>query len=793
MLKDLLNCFNKTGQTLALIDDIKSKKDVSVFDIAFSNKSYIADFLESKILYVLESFDQQNKLKKQFESFGKKVEVISSIDYDIKPSLYKNSEIEQKLLIAIFKIITNDIDVLIISPNVLLQKLPKLEEFKKNILTFSANKEYDFANVIQNLINIGYKRVEMVEKPGEFAVRGDIVDVFSIDQPLPFRIDFFGDEIDTICSFNIQDYSKVKIYKQIEICPNILCFIDNNSQIIQRIEKDFEKAKKNLSIEDEIRANNSLEEIKFKLQNNSYHGIENFILPYFDFEDNILSILPQDYVVIFDDVKQIYDKVLVAHNDFNESFEVLKKSGEAFDEHKKLIFDFSRVFDCKNTKLSFQSITTSNRIFKPKSVYTFRSSSITNFYGKYEMLFEEIKYYQEFDYSIFIYSKNDSTSVYLKDYLKSKNVECKIIQKEEDIESKVVNLISKNIPNGAVFVEDKIVIIGTDELLGKQAEIKISSKKKTDVFTLPKIGDYVVHEKYGIGKCIGIERRKFSNFEKDYIVLEYANGDKLYVPTEQIDVISSYISSSERQKLSKLGSQEFEKIKQKVKLSVKEMAFSLLKLYAEREQTKGFKFQQDDDLMIQFENDFAYTETADQLEAISQIKQDMESGKLMDRLVCGDVGYGKTEVALRAIFKAVQSGKQVAFLAPTTILSQQHYATCASRMNNYGITVEVLNRFKTKKEQKEIIKRASEGQIDVLVGTHRLLSSDVVFKDLGLLVLDEEQRFGVQDKEKIKRLKTNIDVLTLSATPIPRTLHMSLSGIRDISLITTAPEGRLPV
>ena len=335
--------------------------------------------------------------------------------------------------------------------------------------------------------------------------------------------------------------------------------------------------------------------------------------------------------------------------------------------------------------------------------------------------------------------------------------------------------------------------MSTTELLGKQEQKKVKARNKKDVFVLPKENDYVVHETYGIGLCKGVQRLKLGSYEKDYVIIEYDKGDKLYLPTEQVDLISTYISPNKNQKLNRLGGQDFAKTKAKVKSSVKELAFDLLRLYAEREHSKGFKFNKDDYLTKEFEASFPYQETEDQLQVINDVKKDMESDKIMDRLICGDVGYGKTEVAIRAIFKAYQSNKQVAFLAPTTILSEQHYNNCKARLEPFMCNVKVLNRFVPLKEQKQIIKDLKEGKVDVVCGTHRLLNKDVEFKDLGLLVLDEEQRFGVQDKEKIKNVKKDIDVLTLSATPIPRTLYMSLNGIRDISLITTPPAGRLPV
>ena len=310
---------------------------------------------------------------------------------------------------------------------------------------------------------------------------------------------------------------------------------------------------------------------------------------------------------------------------------------------------------------------------------------------------------------------------------------------------------------------------------------------------MPKVGDYIVHETHGIGKCIALDKLNFNGLEKDYFVIEYSGGDKLYLPSEHADLISAYMGGDSQPKLNKIGGEQFAKIKQKVKESVSKLAINLIDIYSKREKSKGFIYSKDSMLYEEFENAFPHEETEDQLTAIADIKKDMEGTRIMDRLICGDVGYGKTEVALRAIYKAVLDGKQVAFLCPTTILSEQHYKTAKERFKDFMVNVAVLNRFKTKAQQTQILKELKDGKVDLIIGTHRLLSSDVEYKDLGLLVLDEEQRFGVADKEKIKDLKNNVDVLTLSATPIPRTLNMALTGIRDISIIASPPKERIAV
>lgn len=377
----------------------------------------------------------------------------------------------------------------------------------------------------------------------------------------------------------------------------------------------------------------------------------------------------------------------------------------------------------------------------------------------------------------------------LKEFLLSNNIDFRDFcgQMQKDVG---VYLCKDFFPYSFSFLTLDIVGIGTEDLY-KSKKIDYKSGKQNFSY-LPKVGDFVVHQFYGIGRCKDIVRMKLSHFEKDYFVLEYKNGALLYLPSEQANLVSAYIGGDDP-KLNMLGSTEWVKLKQKVKEDLKEVAMFLAKIYKEREIKKGFRFLRDEELEQQFAHAFEFELTPDQAQAVADVDADMESDKIMDRLICGDVGFGKTEVAFRAIFKAVYNSKQVAFLCPTTILSQQHFRSCVQRMANFGLRIEVLNRFKTEKQTQEIYRKVQEGKIDILIGTHKILNEKLMFKDLGLLVLDEEQRFGVKDKEKIKKFKTDIDVLTLSATPIPRTLHMSLSGIRDISVIATPPRDRLPI
>ncbi|MCC9897271.1 DEAD/DEAH box helicase, partial [Streptococcus agalactiae] len=374
-----------------------------------------------------------------------------------------------------------------------------------------------------------------------------------------------------------------------------------------------------------------------------------------------------------------------------------------------------------------------------------------------------------------------------------------IISDKNDIAPKESQLIVGHLSNGFYFADEKIVLITEREIYHRRVKRKIrrsniSNAERLKDYNELSVGDYVVHNVHGVGKFLGIETIEIQGIHRDYLTIQYQNADRISIPVEQIELLTKYVSADGKEpKINTLNDGRFKKAKQRVAKQVEDIADDLLKLYAERSQLQGFAFSPDDNMQNDFDNDFAYVETEDQLRSIKEIKQDMEGNRPMDRLLVGDVGFGKTEVAMRAAFKAVNDHKQVAVLVPTTVLAQQHFENFKERFSNYPVTVDVLSRFRSKKEQTDTLKRLSKGQVDIIIGTHRLLSQDVVFSDLGLIVIDEEQRFGVKHKEKLKELKTKVDVLTLTATPIPRTLHMSMLGIRDLSVIETPPTNRYPV
>ena len=441
--------------------------------------------------------------------------------------------------------------------------------------------------------------------------------------------------------------------------------------------------------------------------------------------------------------------------------------------------------------LALQTFASRSYFFEPLKIYNFHSSPVGRYLNGFVNLVTDLKSWRADGYRVMLYCGNSSRAQKMREMLSDEYIDASVLP-EKLSAFKGVAVLQSELGHGLILHENKLVVIGTGDLYTKSPVSKRIRRKRNDLFTSPEIGDYAVHETHGVGKIVGTKKIETTDGTKEYIALEYRGGDVLYVPVEQMDILSKYMGE-DSPSLSKIGGAEFERVKQRVKASLKAMAFDLKQLYAERSEKHGFVFSPYPEMMEEFENAFEFEETPDQLASAEEIKADMCSPKVMDRLLCGDVGYGKTEVAFRAAYLCILNGKQAALMCPNTILCQQHFENAVRRFSPFGVNVEVLNRFKSPAEQDKVLARVKNGEVDLLIGTHRLLSNDVKFKDLGILILDEEQRFGVEHKEKIKNMKNDVDCLTMTATPIPRTLHMSLSGIRDISTIETPPTTRLPV
>lgn len=720
----------------------------------------IKEYSKKKILFITST--EQNALKYQSDlisAFNINAEVMPfqniSMYETISPNLY---DYAQQL-----KILNSKPNIIICPVKSILEKFPTCEFFKKNKLKIKVGDSIDLKNLAQQLITLGYKKATMVNDISEFSIRGDIADIFSLDEN-PVRIELWGDEVVDIRYFNNETQKSIEKVKSVEILPIYKFTLDGKKQLLQDLQKEI--------IEDNA---------DFIPDESYFEGIEVY-QNYFN--SDLVSILDyfDDYIIVFDETSEIFSKYEFVDENFEKQLEENLKLGLIKKIKGKNHFTYEEFM--RKTSY-FEKIGFNNFIDgQMGDLIEFDSQPLRNFEANLDLI------------TNFITEHKNYNIIIATDYPER----VKEILKEKEI---FFPEFAESIILGGCILEDFKTIIMTDRELFNKRSKEVTSTKKSYYKEKPeyienindiKTGEYVVHTIHGLGIYQGLSKQEIDGQLKDYLTIEYANKDRLHIPAEQINLLCRYRGTGNiKPKLSKMGGRDWESTKAKVKKEVEVVAYDLLRLYARRKMQQGIQFLPDTTWQIEMEEAFEYVETPDQLKAISQVKADMESEQPMDRLICGDVGFGKTEVAMRAIFKAVTSGKQVAVVVPTTILALQHYQTISERFKPFGVEVELLSRFRTKKEQKETIKNLATGHCDVVVGTHRLLQNGIVFKDLGLLVIDEEHRFGVRHKEKLKQLRENIDILSMSATPIPRTLYMSLSGIKDMSVINTPPKNRLPI
>lgn len=681
--------------------------------------------------------------------------------------------------------------------------LPPKDVWQKFQLSLNVSDDLDLDETLNTFISMGYQRAEMVSTPGEFSLRGGIIDIYPITESNPVRIELFDTEIDSIRSFSIEDQRSMEKLPSVLIGPMTEALMETKhiERIIDKLETGLGKSLKKLK--DEKAKEQMLQTIGYELEQLKNGSMPDQIFKYislaYEKPASLIDYLPAGGLVVLDEISRIQE--------INESL-----GKEEAEWYTDLLSEGRIIHDIKLSNRMPELIAGSTRPFvylslflrhvphtNPQNILNFTSKQMQNFHGQMHVLKSEIERWKKGKYSVVILGPDEERVKKLIRVLDDYEIEAAEFSEGSTILPGKIQILKGNLNSGFELPMQKLAVITEQELFNKKTKKsarrqKLSNAERIKSYSELKVGDYVVHVNHGIGKYLGIETLSINGVHKDYLHIRYQGDDKLYVPVDQIDLVQKYVGSEGKEpKLYKLGGSEWKRVKSKVQSSVQNIADDLIKLYAEREAAKGYAFSPDGDMQREFETAFVYNETEDQLRSINEIKKDMEQERPMDRLLCGDVGYGKTEVAIRAAFKAIMDGKQVAFLVPTTILAQQHYETLRERFQDYPINIGLLSRFRTKKQQTETIKGLKAGSVDIAVGTHRLLSKDIVYRDLGLLIVDEEQRFGVTHKEKIKRLKTNVDVLTLTATPIPRTLHMSMLGVRDLSVIETPPENRFPV
>ena len=808
----LIEDLKKANKFLEYVEDVKNKyspiilsglSSVGKIQLVEATKEYT----NKNICLVTYNELQARKIVQDLKYFSSNVfyfpkREIASYDY-----VAESKDLPYERIETLNKIFEQDKNnksakiIVVTTIEAIMQKMITKKDIYQNILEFKLGKSFDLDKLKQDLIHLGYERSDIVDGKGQFSVRGGILDI-GTTKTQGIRIEFWGDEVDSIRSFSITSQRTNKMLEEARIYPSHELIVTKN---LEKICEEIIAKEKNEDV---------LDDVELIKSGNYISKIDKYFDSFYDEKCSFLDYFDENYLLCIDDIDKINARQENILKDNNQLIETLLEKQRAVPN---AINNISKVNleEKEGTAIYLYEsdlLQNSKPVKFSKNVINFKYRDLHFFKSELNILAQDIKKAIEENKNVIILSGNESGAKKVEALLEQENINYKYFEKLEDAQEKIYkNSIKSELQNKRVVISNgtlssgfecydlNLVVITGEDFINKQQK----KRKNTDafkqgekvVFADLRAGDYIVHKTQGIGIYIGVNTITTADgITKDYIKIKYKNDDVLYVPTDMLDNIRKFIGGGEAEpKLNRLGSKEWENTKARVKSNLREVARDLLELYAKRQNAKGYMFSKDTPWQKQFEDSFPYNETDDQLRCIEEVKKDMESDKPMDRLLCGDVGYGKTEVAIRAAFKAVMDQKQVAYLVPTTILANQQYEEFKSRMSEFAVNVELLNRFRTKKEQEEVIRKLKLGEVDVVVGTHRILSKDVEFKDLGLLIVDEEHRFGVKDKEKIKKIKENIDVLTMTATPIPRTLHMSIVGIRDMSVIYEPPQNRKPV
>ena len=757
--------------------------------------SAINTYNKKPILLVTYNEIQAKKILNNLKTFNKeKVEFFPKKEIVTYDYIAESKDLPYERINTLNKINEKKNIIIVTTIEALMQKLPSKKVLFKDILEFKVGDICNLEDIKTKLVNLGYSRYDLIEGKGQFSVRGGIIDI-SLDEKTGVRIELWGDEVDSIRNFSISSQRSIATIEKVKIYPaHEYVLEDKVENICKKIRQKLAEGKQEEIIEEDI------EQIK---AGNYISKIDKYFDEFYEKQETLIDYLNDNYLIFLDEINKIEQRQINIMQDIeNLSKNLIEKEKiipEAIKETSEIDFD---ILENKNEIIYLEKQDAVTK--KQAQRYHFEYRQINYYKSEIENLFEDIKNWNKDKKSIYVMVDTKEKAKKLKEIFEKEDILCKIEEKLDKTiivknSESVITISIGKITEGFENFEINQIVVSADDLIegGKKKKTfanKAFKEGEKVVFADLKPGDYVVHKNYGIGIFVGVNTITADGTTKDYIKLKYKNDDILYIPTNQLDFIRKYIGGdSINPPINSIGSKDWAKTKEKVKKNLRAVARELIELYAKREKAKGFAFSPDTPWQQQFEDQFPYQETDDQLRCIEEVKKDMENQRPMDRLLCGDVGYGKTEVAIRAAFKAVMDHKQVAYLVPTTVLAQQQYEEFRDRMKDFPIKVDILNRFKSTKYQNEVVKKLKLGDVDIVIGTHRLLSQDVEFKDIGLLIIDEEHRFGVKAKEKIKQYKSNIDVLTMTATPIPRTMHMSIVGIRDMSVIYEPPHNRKPV
>ena len=793
-MNEIINLAMTNEKTISYINEIKSKKSpISILGLTDIGKIYFSALTKkvtNNIICVITYNEiQAKRWVKDLQSFSDGVFYFPKKEIVTYDYLAESMENAYNRIEVLNKLEKNEVKVLVTTIEAVMQDIIPKSILYKNKIKLEVGSTYSLEILKRNLVELGYERYDLIEGKGQFSVRGGIVDI-SLTDDIGIRIEFWGDDVDSIRYFNISSQRSIEEIKKIEIFPSSEYVLEKD---VEEICKIIEKNNKEIG-----NLENVLEDIEQIKQGNIISKIDKYFESFYTNKSSIIEYLPKNTIVMLDEFEKINARVENIQKDNKLIIQNLV-------ERKKVVPDIllkmRDINEIEKELSNMQKVFIDNKdiMQSRENIYSFKQREVNFHKSTINILLDEAKSAISNKKYVVVLGGKEEQAKRILQILKENGVKCKYSEKLKELNQDEVIVTTGELSAGLEDYNLNLLLINASSLLKPENRNrrKVPSAFKQGeqvVFADLKIGDYIVHKTNGIGQFIGVNTIKTDGVIKDYIKIRYRDNGILYIPTDSLDNIRKYIGGGEGEpKLNKLGSKEWSNTKEKVKKNLREIARNLIELYAKRQKVKGYAFSKDTPWQKEFEDAFPYVETDDQLRCIEEVKKDMEKEKPMDRLLCGDVGYGKTEVAIRAAFKACMDQKQVAYLVPTTVLANQQYEAFKNRMDNFAIKVELLNRFRTKKEQNDVIKKLKLGEIDVVIGTHRLLSKDVEFKDLGLLIIDEEHRFGVKDKEKIKELKTSIDILTMTATPIPRTLQMSVVGVRDMSVIYEPPQNRKPV
>ena len=796
----------------AIIRQLKKPGIVQVSGCLDSQKAHFTNGLLREFPFRLIVAENDLKAKAFYEDF--RLYDPEVLYYPARDLIFYQADIHGNLLtrqrIQVLRALLEREEVTIVtSIDSCLDCLVPLAVWKEKVIKIRNDSEIDLDRMKRHLVELGYEWAAQVEVPGQFSIRGGIMDVFPLTEDNPWRIELWGDEVDSIRSFDAESQRSIENLEEITIYPATEVVLDKETirQGIKAIEKEAQKSQKKfrdeMKTEEGARVRQIAAELKDQLEEMEHiAGAESFVRYFYKKTESLLEYLPENTLVVIDEPNRLTEHAKTTEEEFRESMIHRLEKGyllpgqmEVIRNHQEVVHRFHQMHT-----LSLSTMEPRGNAWNFTMEMQLTVKSVNPYNNSFEMLVKDLLRWKKSGYRMLLLSPSRTRAARLAKDLQDQELSAFYSEDPEElIQPGQIKVTWGRVSRGFEYPMVKYVVISETDIFGKEKKKKRKksqySGKQIQSFSELSVGDFVVHENHGLGVYRGIEKMEVDGVVKDYIKIEYAGKSNLYILATQLDVLQKYAGSdaAKTPKLNKLGGQEWKKTKTKVRGAVKNIAKDLVALYAARQQEAGFRYGPDTVWQREFEEMFPFEETEDQLQAIEAAKHDMESPKIMDRLICGDVGYGKTEIAIRVAFKAIQEGKQVVYLVPTTILAQQHYNTFVQRMKDFPVRVDLLCRFRTASQQKKTIGDLGKGLVDILIGTHRVLSKDVQFKDLGLLIIDEEQRFGVTHKEKIKQMKQNIDVLTLTATPIPRTLHMSLIGIRDMSVLEEAPQDRTPI